>query len=364
MKINRTPNNILRSRLERFQKKLQEKGIDAVMLRTLSSYTYFVGIKWLRPALLIPAEGDPIAFVARGEERFLEENTWIRNIETFTEGGELMSKVSRIIRESGFKTVGLEYGIERDAYILFFEMFKRLNPYVKVVDVSGLIQELRVIKDDYEISYMRKAGKIASKTIEKLLSIIREGLAETDIAAEAYNSLYKQGCESPHVYVNIGPWPRVHSEPLREIKVRKNVFVTIILAADYNSYYVNLSRTIYVGEPDETVRNALRCIDEVYDKAMELTRAGVRPVTVMKELDRIYAKYGLLEHRVSGYLHGVGLQVEEYPITTIVPGHRVVELRPRMALAFIHAPILLKGLGQVKHENTFIIRENGELEKL
>ena len=360
----RFPAEVLISRYRRFQELLRREGIDAVMLRTLSSFTYFTGTKWLRPALLVPTEGEPTAFVARGEEDFFRERTWVKDVVTFTEGGELMAKVSRTIRERGYKRVGLEFGLERDAYILFYEMFKKLNPKVEVVDVSKLIYELRTTKDKYELESIRRAGKVASKVMEHVLSIVKPGVSETEIAAEAYYKLYSSGCEEPHVHVNVGPAPRVHSEPFRDVKVREGVFVTVIIGADYNRYYANMSRTIYVGRASGTAEKALKCMNEVYELASKLTKAGVRLIDVMKKLDKIYAKYGLLDYRVVGYAHGVGLQVEEPPITTIVPQHRIVEVKPNMVLAFVHAPLLLKGLGQVKVEDTFIVREDGELEKV
>ena len=360
----RFPKNVLTNRLRKFQALIREKNIDAVMIRTLSSFIYFTGIKWLRPALLIPADGNPIAFVASGEEEAFLERTWIKDIITYTEGGEVMAKVSGTIREKGYKVVGLEFGIERDAYILFYEMFKRLNPRVKVVDVSELIYGLRMIKDNHELDSIRKAGKIASKVMEDVLSEISLGMSETEIAAEAYHRLYKHGCEEPHIYVNVGPHPKVHSEPLRDNIVKEGVFVTIIIGADYNHYYTNMARTIYVGGTNNKAEKALKCMEEIYSTAHKLTKAGVKPTDVMKELERIYRRYDLTEHRVIGYLHGVGLQIEEPPITTIIPKHRFIELKPGMVIAFIHAPILLRGLGQVKKEDTFIISENGELEKV
>jgi len=360
----RTSDEVLKSRLVKLQELLRSKGIDAVMLRTLSSFIYFTGTKWLRPALLIPAEGEPVAFVARGEEDFFMERTWIRNVVTYSEGGELMAKVSGMIRKAGYKKVGLEFGIERDAYILFYEMFKKLNPHVEVVDVSQLTYQLRMIKDEYELKAIREAGRVASKVMEHVLSIIKPGMSETEIAAEAYYRLYRSGCEEPHVHVNVGPSPRVHSEPFRDIKVRNNVFVTVVIAADYNRYYANMTRTIYIGKASGIAEKAVTCMNDVYELALKLTRAGTRFIDVMKELDKIYAKYGLLEYRVVGYAHGVGLQVEEPPITTIIPRDRAVEVKPGMTLAFVHAPILLKGLGQVKTEDTFIVREEGGLERV
>jgi len=53
----------LRQRVRNFQLLMKENGIDVAVIRTLSSFIYFTGIKWLRPALLIPSEGEPTAFV-------------------------------------------------------------------------------------------------------------------------------------------------------------------------------------------------------------------------------------------------------------------------------------------------------------
>jgi len=358
------PPEILKSRLALFQEKFMEKGVDAVMLRTLSSFMYFTGTKWLRPALLIPGEGEPIAFVARGEEDGFRKKTWIRNVVTFVDGGDLMAKVSSLIRNSGYRVVGLEFGVERDAYILFYEMFKRLNPRVRVVDVYPITSEMRMIKDRYEQEAIRRAGKLASEAMERALSAVKINYSETEIAAEAYSFLYKQGSESPLVYVNVGPDPRVHAEPFSDVLVKEGVFVTVIIGADYRGYYANISRTVYVGKPKKIVENALKCMDEVYELSRDLTKPKSRFMDVIKKLERVYLKYNLIEERVVGYAHGIGLQIEEPPITTIIPKHRFIEIRPNMALALVHSPLMLKGLGQVKKEDTFIVREDGGLEQV
>ena len=69
-----------------------------------------------------------------------------------------MGKVSGLIRGRGYRVIGLEYGVERDAYILFYEVFKRLNPGVEVRDVSNIVAGLRMVKDPHELSAIRKAG--------------------------------------------------------------------------------------------------------------------------------------------------------------------------------------------------------------
>ena len=355
----RFPKEILYNRLKRFQEKLKEKNIDAAMIRTLSSYAYFTGIKWLRPALLIPAEGEPVVFVANGEEEGFMEKSWLDNIVTFREGGDLMRKVSGLIRDKGYRVVGLEYGVERDAYILFYEMFKRLNPQVEIVDVSPILDDMKMIKDKYELEAIKAAGEKARRVFNGIDEIVKPGLSETEIAGEIYRMLYSLGSEQPQVYVNAGPYPRIHGEPFHDNRVLENTFVTIVVGADHNGYYVNKSTSIYIGEPNSKAKKIIECMEKAYDKARELTRPGVRFIDVMKELDKIYEAYGLKEYRVEGYAHGVGLKIEETPITTIVPKHRFIVVKENMVLAYIHAPIVVNGLGQVKFEDTFIITREG-----
>ncbi|MPW39981.1 hypothetical protein GBV73_09985 [Thermococcus sp. 101 C5] len=61
-------------------------------------------------------------------------------------------------------------------YILFYELFKKLNPGVDIVDVRGLSMELRMIKDEWELENIRKAGKIAVKGMK---------IAEEEIRAKS-----------------------------------------------------------------------------------------------------------------------------------------------------------------------------------
>ena len=353
------PEGVLKDRVKAFQKRLRDSGIDAAMIRVLSTFIYFTGVKWLRPSLLVPAEGSPILFAARGEEEGLRSYSWIGDIVTYREGGELMSKVSGLIRERKYSTVGLEFSLERDSYILFYEMFKRLNPGIKIVDISPITHSLRLIKDGYELEAIRKAGRIASKAMDDVHELIRPGMSEVEIAAEIYRELYRRGSEEPLVYVNAGPHPRIHAEPLHGVKVVKGSFVTVIISADYGRYYANMARSYFVGDLTELAERSVKCMGEAYEKSIEMTKPGIRFIDVMGELDKIYRRYGLIDFRVLGYTHGVGLQVEETPITTIVPKDRFLTPKPGMVLAMVHAPLLMEGLGQIKLEDTFIVSRDG-----
>ncbi len=349
----RFPEEILKSRSRSIQENLKRDGLDAAVIRTMSTFIYVTGIKWMRPSLIIPADGEPVVLVADGEEDGFKSTTWIKNVLSYSDGGQLMGEVVKYLKDIGAHRVGMEYTLERDTFAFFYDLFKKLNPSIEVVDITENLGAMKMMKDRYEIDCIEKAGKMVSSVAEEIKNIIRPGMTETELAAEAYYRLYRAGSEEPLVYVNAGPNPRVHAEPLSTVKIPENGTVTVTLDGDFMRYYVNKSFTVPLGDPGETARKAIECVNEAQRIAAEKSVSGTKFISVMTELDNIYGKYGMLKYRVIGYAHSVGLEPEERPLTTIIPKDRFVEIRQGMVLAFGHAPLMIPGIGSIKNEETY-----------
>jgi len=350
---------IFRKRVERFQELLRRKDVDGAVIRTLSSFTYFTGTKWLRPSLLIPAEGEPVVFVVRGEAELFRERSWIEPVE-YQRVEDLMAGVVTWVHGNGLDRVGLEFGVERDAYLLFLKLFQRLNPTVEVVDVLDLTMELRMIKDDWELDNIRKAGRIARRGMMVAEETIRPGTSELEIAAEITRELMLSGSEEPKVYVSTTP--RAHAEPFRDLKVPRNGVVTVVIGTDWNHYYANTARTFIIGKPGERVERAIMAKGEAYMLALDETRVGVSLNSVEKKISELLRERGFEDAYIAGYTHGVGLQIEELPMPTIVVPTRAERVRENMVLSVIHSPLMIPE-GAIKHEDTYIVKKDG-LEKV
>ena len=351
---------IFKKRVERFQELLRENEIDGAVIRTLSSFIYFTGTKWLRPSLFIPADGEPLVFVVKGEAELFRERSWIENVVEYQRVEDLMAGVVSWVHRNGMERVGLEFGVERDAYLLFLKLFQRLNPTVEVVDVLDLTMSLRMIKDDWELENIRKAGKIARKGMKVAGEVIRPGVSELEIAAEVTRELMLGGSEEPKVYVSTTP--RAHAEPFRDLKVPENGVVTVVIGTDWNHYYANTARTFIVGEPGERVKKAMEVKREAYELALRETRVGVSLNAVEKKLFTFFRERGFEGSYIAGYTHGVGLLIEELPMPTIVVPTRAERVRENMVLSIIHSPLMIPE-GAIKHEDTYIVKKDG-LEKV
>ena len=352
---------ILKKRVETFQRLMKENAIDASMIRTLSSFTYFTGIKWLRPALLIPAEGEPIAFIFKYEAEEFMEKSWIRNVKTYIRVEELMRNISGTIRESAYKRVGFDYSLERDSYVIFFELFKKLNAQAEIVDVHALIMQLRMIKGSTEIEAIRQASRIAETGMQKAIDTIDVRKSELEIAAEAMAEIMRKGAENPHIYVTAGPKPRVHAEPRGWNKIKREDTIEVVISADYNGYYSNLTRTVFLGGLSGERRRAYEAFMKTHQAVEENLKPGIKLIEVQNMIGKLLKGYS--DHYIIGFAHGVGLLPEEDPITTIVGPHRQYEVKEDMTLAAIHAPLTIPGIGTIKFEDTYLIKPE-KLEKL
>ncbi len=351
--------SMFENRVRRFQELLRKNKIGGAVIRALSTFTYFTGTRWFRPSLLIPAEGEPTVFVVEGEAEEFKRRSWIRDVVEYQEVESLMASVVSWIKSNGYERVGMEFTVERDSYLLFYKVFKRLNPEVELVDILDLVFSMRMLKDDWEKDNIRKAGKIASKGMRLAEEIIKPGMSELEIASEINHLLTREGSEEPKVYVSTTP--RVHAEPFRDAYVNNDSIVTVVIGTDYNNYYANMARTFIVGNVKKEVERVLKVKKLAYDIAVRETRPGRKFLDVEKKIAELYRHERLDDYYIKGYTHSVGMLIEEPPITTIVVSHRFWEVKKDMVLAIIHPPLMLPE-GAIKHEDTFIVGE--EMEKV
>ncbi|ADD07926.1 Xaa-Pro peptidase family protein [Candidatus Aciduliprofundum boonei] len=355
----RAPREIFEKRVQKFQSILRENNVDGAVIRALSTFTYFTGTRWLRPSLLIPSEGEPTVLVVEGEAEEFKRRSWIDDVVEYQDAESLMAMVVSWIKSNGYKRVGLEFSVERDAYLLFYKVFKRLNPQVEVVDILDYTFQLRMVKDEWEKENIRKAGRIANKGMKLAGEVISPGMSELEIASEVGHLLTKEGSEDPKVYVSTTP--RVHAEPFRDAYVKKDSIVTVVIGADYNNYYANMARTFVVGEVNKEVRRAMQVKERAYELAIRETKPDKKFIEIEKKIAELYRHERFEEYYIKGYTHSVGLLIEEPPITTIVVAHRFWKIMRDMVLAIVHPPLMLPE-GAIKHEDTFIVED--EMEKV
>jgi Xaa-Pro aminopeptidase len=346
---------MVQDRVEKFQVLLEKNRIDAVMIRNIYSFTYFVGVQWWQPSLLIPQKGDPTIFVFGDEADELREKTWIGNILGYRKVEELMKAVVDSIRKTGAQTVGFDIDVDQSA--LLYEAFKAMQAGRKIVDVHGLIMQLRMVKDASEIERIRKASDCARVGLEAAVKSIRPGMTETAIAGEAQLAAKRKGAESVLIYVNAGQ-PRVHAHP-RNKEVKKGDTVMVDIMPSYGGYFSDLAHTVFVGAATAEKKKAYKAFLMATDSYARSLKADAPLDELEKIAQNVYVQNGVDKYYVYGFAHGVGLRFEEDPITTIVVAERKQKTLENMVLNVGHAPLSGREIGSVKMEDTFLVKKDG-----
>jgi len=346
--------NVGKDRVKRFQSLMEEKGIGATMIRNIYSFTYFTGTPWWQPSVLIPAKDEPTIFAFEDEVEELREKTWINKILGYRKVEELMRAVTENIRKLDAQTIGFD--VDVDASALLFEQFKAMHPSKKIVDVHGLIMQLRMVKDQTEIENIRKASECAQSGLEAAVKSIRAGVTETVIAGEANLAARRKGAESVLVYVNAGK-PRVHAHPRnKEVKTGDTVMVDVMPSC--KGYYSDLAHTVFVGSATNEKKKAYQAFLEATQQYMRALKPDMALDELEKIVQNVFKQHECEKYYIYGFAHGVGLRFEEDPITTIVVAERKQKTLENMVLNVGHAPLSGREIGTIKLEDTVLIRKD------
>lgn len=181
-----------------------------------------------------------------------------------------------------------------------------------LVETEHIIEKQRMIKDEEEISNLQKACEVTDNCFNYLLTYIRPGMTEKQIADEI-DEYYKRrtdGLAFDTIVASGENSSKPHAVPSNR-KIEKNDIITIDMGCKVNGYCSDMTRTIFVGTiPEEmkkvydlVLKNQVQTIEQMKDGA------STRLLTKMVENDFKLNGYDLI-HSLG---HGVGLDIHEAP---------------------------------------------------
>jgi Xaa-Pro aminopeptidase len=239
-----------------------------------------------------------------------------------------------------------------------FRSLERESPRTtRWLAAGGMIEQLRMVKDSYEIDQIRQAGRLTAETLTEIIPSIRPGVRESDLAAELEYRMRRKGADGAAFETIVAsgargalPHARASSKRLSSAEL-----VIIDLGAILAGYAADMTRTFYVGRPGLRVRNLYKAVVEAQQEAVEAARLGVRAEDVDRAARRCLKRRGLADYFTHGTGHGVGLQVHERPRLG-----RNQKTRLRAGFVVTAEPgIYVEDLGGVRVEDTVLVSDQG-----
>jgi Xaa-Pro aminopeptidase len=228
------------------------------------------------------------------------------------------------------------------------------------------VERLRAVKDEYELTVLREAAGRLSEVAETVLAKdVRKGRTERDVAFSIDCRIRDAGFARTafETIVAAGPNSALpHARP-GERRLTEGDLVVLDFGGVYDSYCVDLTRTVSVGPAGGRSREVYGAVLEAHDRAI----AAVAPDRSRFEIDaaarETLARRGLGEAFGHGTGHGLGIEVHEDP--------RISRRRPELddnvtdeflaaAMVFTIEPgVYLPGWGGVRIEDDVVVTMDG-----
>ncbi|WP_164218054.1 Xaa-Pro peptidase family protein [Virgibacillus sp. YIM 98842] len=337
-------------RLDKVRYALEENGLDAILITSSVNRRYVTGFTGTAGAVLI-TKGDA-RFITdfRYTEQAAEQATEFQVVE---HKQLIEQEIKDQLKDLNVKRLGFEK--DHVSYSQYENYKKVLD--VELVPVSGVIEELRLIKDDQELELMKMAAKIADDAFEHIQSFIKPGVKEIEISNELEFFMRKQGATSSSFDMIIASGLRsaLPHGVASEKEIQPGELVTMDYGALYHGYCSDITRTVAVGEIDEKLKN-------IYDTVLEAQRRGVdgiRPGITGKEADALTRDYikdkGYGDYYGHSTGHGLGMEVHEGPSLSF---RSEKKLEPGMVVT-VEPGIYIPDIGGCRIEDDVVVTETG-----
>ncbi|MCL2633312.1 MAG: aminopeptidase P family protein [Oscillospiraceae bacterium] len=223
--------------------------------------------------------------------------------------------------------------------------------------LSDLIVKKRMIKTSDELSKIEAAQRIAERAFSKLLTKLRPGITEKQVAAvlNYYMSELGSDGEAFPIIAASGKNSAVpHSSPTSKELV-EGEFIIIDFGAVVDGYHSDMTRTVVIGNPTEAMK---RVYDAVWSANTDVLKA-VRPDITGKLLDNVARStleaWGYESYFGHGLGHGVGLEVHETPT---ISSKADATLRENMVFT-VEPGVYIPHKFGVRIEDMIVVTKNG-----
>lgn len=197
-----------------------------------------------------------------------------------------------------------------------FEKIKKIVSCVCIADNADKeINALRRSKSEEEKEKILAAQSIAEKAFDHILTFIKEGVTEREIALTLDFFMLKNGAECVSfetIAVSGKNSSMPHGVP-SDKKVEKGDFITMDFGAVVDGYHSDMTRTVAVGEVSSKQAEIYETVLSAQKKSLEILRAGVTCFDADRAARDIIRNAGCGEFFGHGTGHGVGIEIHEAP---------------------------------------------------
>ena len=310
------------ARQARLRDDLRAAGLDALLVTSLSNVAYLSGLFASAAAAVITRD----RFTLITDGRYLGI---AQGLIADMPGVELVTTPATIPFDQPLAEALCSIGKGRsgfEAAHLTVKRFRELQarvtklaPGCELEGVEGVVEQLRMVKDEWELAVVTDAGgrlsDAAKCIIPKALAAMKAGVKEREVAAIIEAELRRVGFDKPafDTIVASGPNSAVPHYRAGDRVLTAGDLVVLDFGGMFRGYAVDLTRTITVGPASARQRKLLEDIAAAQDAGFAAVRQGAPATDIDRATRESMTQAGLGDAFGHGTGHGLGLEVHERP---------------------------------------------------
>ena len=346
----------MKDRVTQLAAQLPEKELDAILISAPENRRYLSGFTGSAGYLLVTPQRQVLFTDSRYTEQAGSQSPHFEVVQMQPGLGWLLDA----LKETGVRRVGFESdNITVASYNRVLEAIKEEEDLGKIslIATSGIIDELRVFKDQEELAELQKAIDASDRAMETVCPAIQAGFTEKEVAWRMEMAMREFGADniSFDTIVAAGPNGAMVHHRADDTVIKPGEPIVIDMGAQVNGYCSDITRTVVVGEPDEMFHKIYNIVLGAQLTAINTVRPGLTGEECDSLSRDIIAQAGYGDNFGHSLGHGVGLAVHEHPRV----GPRADNiLQPNMVFT-IEPGIYLSGWGGVRIEDIVILGADG-----
>lgn len=309
------------ARIKRCTEMMKTEGCDILLLTKPSNMQYLTGDGRLCAYAMITTDAKVAMGVPKTDIEDVKQGAFFHHIVGFEDEVGMIHSIAHYFEHFNLKegTVGLEF-----TFLTQSMMGIVTHPHAKPKDVmpkdcTPILSGLRLVKEEREIDLLRHAAAVADIGMKAAIEAVKQGITESQIAAEAEYAMRYAGAEDFwRTYVSSGPRTGIaHGLPTNR-KLETGDLVMIDIHPIVNGYSSDICRTVCVGKPSNEKQVAYNLYLKAQQASIAKAKAGIGMVELGEAMHGIIRDGGYGEHIFGPPIHGVGIDFEESPLP---PGH-------------------------------------------
>ena len=330
--------------------RLTGKTLEALLIVDLKNIRYLCGFTGSEGTLLLTRKGGVFFTDGRYSIQAKQEIKGLR-IVIFK---EKWKSVIKFIKELRIDSLGIESNC---LTVDIYDSLKKNLKKTTILSIKDSIRNLRIVKQKQETKYIEKASKIAYNAFLDIVSFIKPGIKERDLAVELEYRMKKRGAEDCAFNTIVASGIRAalpHATPTNK-RFNYGELVVIDFGAVHKGYCSDETVTVGIGKVNKELQRIYQIVKDAHDKTID----AIKPGKKAREIDNVARDwikskgYGRFFTHATG--HGLGLDVHEPPVISAKTEDVIEE-----GMVFTVEPgIYIPRIGGIRIEDVVLVTKEG-----